>query len=45
MKNGRAAWTSGIVSEMAKAAVEAGVDIISDLLNLVLVEPVSPAEW
>ena len=33
MKNGKAAGLSGLVSEMVKAAGEAGVDMTKDLVN------------
>ena len=33
------------VSEKAKAVGEAGVDMIKDLVNQIIVERVIPAEW
>ena len=43
--NGKAAGSSGVESEMVEAAGEAGVDIITDLVNQSIVEEVIPAEW
>ena len=40
MKNEKAAGSSGVVSEMLKAAGEAGVDMIPDLVNQIIVEGV-----
>ena len=37
MKNGKAAGPSGVVSEMVKAAGKAGVDMITDLVNQIIV--------
>ena len=45
MKNGIAAGPSGILSEVVKAVEEAGVDMITDLVNQIMVEGVFPAEW
>ena len=45
MKNGKAAAPPGVVSEMAKAAGETGVDMSTDIVNQLLVEGVIPAEW
>ena len=36
IKNGEAAETSGLMSEMVKKAGEAGVDIITDLVNQII---------
>ena len=36
IKNGEAAETSGLVSEMVKKAGEAGVDMITDLVNQII---------
>ena len=44
MMNGKAAGSSGVESEMVEAAGEAGVDIITDLVNQSIVEEVIPAE-
>ena len=44
IKNGKAAGSSGVVSQMEKAAEEAGIDIITDLVNQTIVEGVIPAE-
>ena len=44
MKNGKAAGLSGVVSEMVKAAGEAGVDMITDVVNQIIAEGVIPAE-
>ena len=38
MKNGNAAGLSRVVSEMVKVAGEAGVDMIADLVNQIIVE-------
>ena len=43
MMNGKAAGSSGVESEMVEAAGEAGVDIITDLVNQ-SIEEVIPAE-
>ena len=43
MNNGMAAGPSGLVQEMA--AGEAGVDIITNLINRIKVEGVIPVEW
>ena len=40
MKNGKAAGLLGVVPEMVKAAREAGVDMITDLVNQVIVEDI-----
>ena len=45
MKNGKIAVPSGVVSDMVKAAGEAGVDMIMDQVNKIIVEGVIPAEW
>ena len=45
MENGKAAGSSGVVSEMVNAAGEAGVDMITTLVNQILVEGIIPAEW
>ena len=45
MKNGKALGTSGILSEMVKVAWVAGVYIITDVVNQIIVEGVIPAEW
>ena len=44
MKNRKAAGPSTVVSEMTVAVGEAGVDIITDLVNQIIVEEVIPAE-
>ena len=44
MKNGKAAGTSGAVPEMVKTAGEAGLDIMSDQVNEIMVG-VIPTEW
>lgn len=44
MKIGKAAL-SGLVSEMVKSADQAGFDTIPDLMNLITVDGVIPAEW
>ena len=43
MKNGKAAGPPGLVSEIVKSAGEAGVDMITKLLNQIIVG-VIPAE-
>ena len=45
MKNGKAAGPSDVVSEIVKTAGEAGVDMIKDLVNQIIVEGSIPAEW
>ena len=44
MKNGKAAGPSGVVSYMLKAAGEAGVHMITDLVNQIIVERIIPVE-
>ena len=44
MKNGKTAELSGLLSEILKTAVEAGVGMITDLVNQIIVEGVIPAE-
>ena len=44
MKNGKAAGPSGAVSEIVKAGGEAEVDMITDLVNQIIVEQVNPVE-
>ena len=44
LRNGKAAGPSGVVSEMARTGGEAGVDMITDLVNPTIVG-VIPAEW
>ena len=44
MKNGKTAGQSSIVLEMVKAAEKTGVEIITDLVNQIMVEGVIPAE-
>ena len=44
MKNGTAAGPSGIFLEKIKAAGEAGDDIITELVNQIIMEGVFPAE-
>ena len=45
MRNGKAAGPSGVLSEMVKATGKAGVGMITDLLNQIVIEGVIPAEW
>ena len=45
MKNGKIAVPSGVVSDLVKAAGEAGFDMIMDQENKIIVEGVIPAEW
>ena len=45
MKNWKAAGPSSLVSEMVKAAGEAGVDMITNLVSQIIVEGVIPTEW
>ena len=45
MKNGKAVGLSGVVSEMVKAAGEVEVNMITDLVNQIIVEEFIPAEW
>ena len=40
MKNGKVTGSLGLVSEMVKAAGEAGNDMITDLVNQIIVEGV-----
>ena len=40
MKNGKAAGPTGVVAELVKAAWEAGVAVITDLVNQIIVEGV-----
>ena len=44
MKNRKAAGPSGVLPEMVKAAGEAEVDMITDLINRIIIG-VIPAEW
>ena len=44
IKNGKAIELSCVVSEMVKAAGEAGIDLISDLVHQIIVEGVVE-EW
>ena len=44
MKNGKTAELSGLLPEILKTAVEAGVGMITDLVNQIIVEGVIPAE-
>ena len=44
MKYGKAAHPSGLVSEIVKVAGETGFEMITDLVNQIIVE-VIPAEW
>ena len=44
IKNGKASGLSGVVSEMIKAAGEAGVDMITDLVNQIVAEVNIPVE-
>ena len=41
----QAAVSPSVVSEMVKRAREVGVDMISDLVNQILVKGVIPTEW
>ena len=45
MKKGKASGQIIIVSEMVKVAGQAGGDIMTDLVNQIIVEGVIPAEW
>ena len=45
MKNIKIARLSGVLSEMTKVARKAGVDMITDLVNQIIVEGITPAEW
>ena len=45
MENGKAAGSSGVVSKMVNEAGEAGVDMITTLVNQIIVEAIIPAEW
>ena len=38
MKNGKATESSGLVSEMVKSADEEGIDMITGLMNQVIME-------
>ena len=44
MKDGNASGLSGLAPEMVKAAGEAGVDMITDIVNQIIVEGVILAE-
>ena len=44
IKNGKAAGTSGFVSEMARSVVEAGVDMITNLIQQTIVELLEQSE-
>ena len=44
MKNGKTAESSGVQSEMGKQAGEAGVEMITNLVNQNIVEEFIPAE-
>ena len=43
MKNGKTAGPSGVV--MVKAARETGADMVTDLVNQIIVEGAIPAKW
>ena len=45
MKNGKAVGLSVVVSEMVKAAGEVEVNMITDLVNQIIVEGFIQAEW
>ena len=45
IRNRKPAVLSNLVSEMVKAAEEAEVDMITDLVNQIIREEVIPAEW
>ena len=48
IKNGKAVGPSGVISEMVKVAEDAGeavVDMITDLVNQIIVRRVIPPEW
>ena len=45
MKSRKAAGPSGVLSEMVRAAREAGVGIMTDLVNQIIVEGTIPGEW
>ena len=45
MKKGKASGQIIIVSEMVKVAGQAGGDMITDLVNQIIVEGVISAEW
>lgn len=45
MENKKARRPSDVVSEMIKAAGEVGVDMITDLVNLIIVVGCIRAEW
>ena len=45
MKNGKAAGTSGVVSEILKAAPDICRKIIPELMNAIIREGKVPADW
>ena len=45
IRNRKPAGLSNLVSEMVKAAEEAEVDMITDLINQIIREKAIPAEW
>ena len=45
MKSGKAAGPSGIVSEMLNASGDAGIDLVTDLVNSIISQGVVPADW
>ena len=45
IRNRKPAGLSNLVSEMVKAAEEAEVDMITDLVNQIIREEAIPAEW
>ena len=45
MKNGKAKAPSGLVAETRKSACEAGINMIADLINQIIVERVIPVLW
>ena len=45
MANGKAPEPSGLVSKMVKAAGETGVDMITELVNQIVVERLIPSKW
>lgn len=45
INNGKAPEPSGLVSKMVKAAGETGVDMITELVNQIIVERLIPSKW
>ena len=45
INNGKAPEPSGLMSKMVKAAGETGVDMITELVNQIIVKRLIPSKW